>query len=73
MAHLQHQKDEVPYEPTWSDSLVDVLKRQLFSSEEESDNILTPGDYSKKPSIQWSDIGDIGKNIGKGTWSRGID
>jgi hypothetical protein len=73
MAHIVGHKEEPAHEPTWSDSLVDILKRSLFSSEEESDNILTPGDYSKKPSIQWSDIGDIGKNIGKGTWSRGID
>ena len=57
MAHgpIQHQKDEVPYEPTWSDTVVDILKRSLFSSEKESDNISSPGDY-----------GGVNPNIGQG-------
>ena len=73
MVHIVGHKEEPAHEPTWSDSLVDILKRSLFSSEEESDNILTPGDYSKKPSIQWSDAGDIWENFWKKSVSRGVD
>jgi hypothetical protein len=74
MVHIVGHKEEPAHEPTWSDTVVDVLKRSLFSSEEESEkNILTPGDYSKKPSIQWSDAGDIWENFWKKSVSRGVD
>ena len=64
---------DTPQEPTWSDTVVDILKRSLFSKKED-DKSLDVGDYNQiKDTLNWSDIGDIGKNIGKGTWSRGID
>jgi len=61
-------------DPTWSDSLVDVLKRSLFSSDKGDDGDLETKeiiDYG--PSIQWSDAGDIWENFWKGSVSRGVD
>ena len=60
-------------DPTWSDSLVDVLKRSLFSKDKGEAEALDLPEQPSDPSIQWSDVGDIWENIRKGTWSRGVD